>query len=126
MKSLRTILLLGILCYGCNEPTIIVDSNISYIEMGLHLPPCIVEQINAYKKNPDKPSNFLDANVTAYRYRDECVFIFNPGDVPDWKYMAYNQDCEVICEFGGITGDTTCEDFSNTAQEIGVIWRITD
>lgn len=112
MKKVILITLISCLAFSCENLDIPSD-----------LPECIEDQIKSEVRNskvrvPNK------ASVEAYLYNGEKVYIFNPGSgYADWLSTAYNQDCEVICEFGGFAGLNTCPDFNETAESLGVIWK---
>ncbi|HEY9116871.1 MAG TPA: hypothetical protein VIN11_03540, partial [Roseivirga sp.] len=87
------------------------------------LPSCVEAQIQQEVSNGDKREP-TRAHVDAYQYEGEKIYIFDPGSgYADWLYTAYNQDCEVICEFGGFAGLNTCPDFNKKAEYLGVIWE---
>jgi len=104
-------MLIALLAWSCES-----------LDLPKELPSCIEDQIKSEVKHspvrePDK------ASVKAYLYNDEKVYIFDPGSgYADWLYTAYNSDCEVICQFGGLAGMNTCPDFNEKAEYLGLIW----
>ncbi|OEK04881.1 DUF6970 domain-containing protein [Roseivirga misakiensis] len=83
------------------------------------LPSCIQDEIEGAQKLKQS-----EASVIEYLYNGERVFGFDPGVVyPDIMSTIVNEDCEVICQFGGIAGLNTCPDFQENAEEIGVVWQ---
>lgn len=78
------------------------------------IPSCIQDTMNRADINSSP-----DASLSEFLYKGERVYMFDPGTViPDWLYTVVNEDCEVICEFGGITGISTCYDFEAEAELI--------
>ena len=112
MKKLSLILIVSIFAFSCEN-----------LDLPSELPNCIEDQIKSEvyqgpKREPNK------AHVDAYFYNGEKVYIFDPGSgYADWLFTAYNQDCEVICEFGGISSLNTCTEFDNNSEYLGVIWE---
>ncbi|MFY0592248.1 DUF6970 domain-containing protein [Roseivirga sp.] len=83
------------------------------------LPSCIQAEIKAAQNIKSS-----EASVTEYLYNGEKVFGFDPGLVyPDMMTTIVNEDCEVVCQFGGIAGLMTCPDFNENAEVIGIIWQ---
>lgn len=83
------------------------------------VPSCIQADI----KNAIRDGN-SEASLTQYLYNGENVYGFDPGVVyPDIMYTIVNENCEVICQFGGIAGMNTCPDFEENAEVIGILWK---
>lgn len=84
-----------------------------------NIPDCIQESIKDSFK-----SSFSGHSVKLYKYNGENVYIFDSEEVyPDKLTVAYNQNCEVVCEFGGIAGLNTCPDFSENAELVSTLWK---
>ncbi len=84
-----------------------------------NVPSCIKDEIKNASRGGAK-----EAKVTQYLYNGENVFAFDPGVVyPDIMYTIVNEDCEVVCQFGGFAGLNTCPNFLENAELIGVIWE---
>ncbi|MFK7771340.1 MAG: hypothetical protein AB8F94_04340 [Saprospiraceae bacterium] len=64
----------------------------------------------------DMQANPLPKRITQYFYQGECVFLID-GCVgcDDNLTTLYNEDQDVICEFGGIAGVNTCPEFETEA-----------
>lgn len=78
------------------------------------IPSCIQDTMNRADINSSP-----DASLSEFLYKGQRVYMFDPGVViPDWLYTVVNEDCEVICEFGGIAGLNTCPDFEAEAELI--------
>lgn len=88
------------------------------------IPVCIEDQIRSELKNGNSDQD-IEPHVDAYLYQGECVYIIDPGSgYADWLHTAYNEDCQVICEFGGFAGMNTCQDFDENTEDLGVIWEL--
>ena len=112
MKKVIVITLINCLAFSCEN-----------LDIPSGLPECIEDQIKSEVRNSQvrEPNK---ATVEAYLYNSEKVYIFDPGSgYADCLSTAYNQNCEVICEFGGFAGLNTCPDFNETAESLGIIWE---
>lgn len=112
MKKLCILLLISWLTFSCEN-----------LDIPSGLPSCIEDQIKSELMNHQVRSP-KKSQVKAYLYLGEKVFIYDPGSgYTDWLYTAINQECEVICEFGGFAGLNTCPDFNEQAEYLGIIWE---
>ncbi|OEK00672.1 hypothetical protein BFP97_03745 [Roseivirga sp. 4D4] len=109
MKKLLTyFFFLSCLVLSCENDDVLSD-----------LPSCIQSEIESASQGGSS-----EASLTQYRYNGQVVYSFNPGIVyPDMMTTVVNEDCEVVCWFGGFAGTNTCPDFVENAEVIGVIWR---
>lgn len=87
-----------------------------------NIPPCIVEKIQQFKKEPvaNPP-----ASVWQYEYKGQTVYYIPPRccDIPS---SLYDSNCNLICSpDGGFTGkgDGKCADFAQTATKEKLIWK---
>lgn len=112
MKKLIIIFLVSFLVFGCEN-----------LDIPSGLPECIEDQIKSELKNNEvrMPNK---ASVKAFIYNGEKVYIFDPGSgYADWLFTAYNEECDIVCEFGGFAGLNTCPDFDINSEYLGVIWQ---
>jgi len=109
MKKLLTyFFFLSFLILSCENDDVLED-----------LPSCIQSEIESASQGGSN-----EASLTQYRYNGQIVYSFDPGLVyPDMMTTVVNEDCEVVCQFGGIAGMNTCPDFSQNAEVIGVVWK---
>jgi hypothetical protein len=77
----------------------------------------------------DKIEEFITNNpyskgrIEEFLYREQIVYLVNfCVACPDNLVYVYNEEEEVICEFGGIAGTNTCPDFSKEAIFKGIVW----
>lgn len=65
------------------------------------------------------------ATITEYRYKDECVYLVAPCDgCPDAMATVHNSAGETVCRFGGFAGFNTCPDFSDSAEEVRLLYEV--
>ena len=63
-------------------------------------------------------ANPLPKRITQYSYKNECVFLIDGcvGCDDNLSYV-YNENQDLICEFGGVAGINTCPSFEIIATE---------
>ncbi len=77
------------------------DNNYTY-------PPCMQEQIDIYlTNNPTPPSN--PASIEKYSYNGKIVYIFERPYIIDGGFTVRDENCNIICGGGGITGENNCK-----------------
>ena len=63
-------------------------------------------------------ANATGGQIIAYKYEGEDVFwVDDCYSCDDKVVVVYNCEGEVICEFGGISGQNTCPDFAEKATD---------
>lgn len=68
------------------------------------------------KDNIDRIDCAGISSITQYTYNTKTVFEVNIcSNITDGQTTVYNCEGEIICLFGGITGENTCPDFYDTA-----------
>ncbi len=88
------------------------------------VPACVRKMLNEKKEMPAD----LPQKIDEYLYNGKSVFLFT-ARCCDFYNTLYDNNCRVICApSGGITGkgDGKCEDFSNTAKYVRLIWENPD
>lgn len=102
---------LVILFFSCSDD----DNNNDY-------PDCLQITIDNYIKNYPEPRQ-QPATISKYLYQNKNVYIFDPGsDFADLLFNIVDDNCVSVCEFGGIAGIQTCEDWDN-AKLIAIVWE---
>lgn len=63
-------------------------------------------------------ANATGGQIIAYKYENEDVFwVDDCYNCDDKLVVVYNCDGEVVCEFGGISGQNTCPGFEEKATD---------
>jgi len=106
MKKLLIVCIFSFLLINCNKD----DENSK-------LPSCVKNFIDETLSNP---AGSPRAKVYKYLYQTKIVFVLQ-YDHSDPISVVYSEDCEVLCDFGGITQENNCEDWQN-AEFIENIW----
>ncbi len=112
MKALAVVvLLLGMAIISCEE-----DKQISACQFEDPLED--LTWLKNIKRGFEMSAQPAQSEIYQYTYLDSTVFLVDPcvGCVDD-LVSVYNCDGEVICEFGGIAGLNTCEDFDSLATD---------
>ena len=116
-----TIMLISTSCKKDNQ---IIDSG------GILVTTCTIENpletiqwLKEIRDGFDMQANPLPKKITQYFYQGECVFLVD-GCVgcADNLTILYNEDQDVICEFGGIAGVNTCPDFETEATGESILY----
>ena len=84
-----------------------------------NMPDWLDKKIEQFKiENPDGKGQ-----VEKFLYHEQTVYLVNfCVGCPDFLVYVYNEDEEVICEFGGIAGISSCTDFDKEAISKGIVW----
>jgi len=93
-------------------------------ELNEDTPDCIRQKINEYKHSTTSCES--GKSVYRYHFQGTVVYVFNPGDCgADMMSTVYDQECNVLCGLGGITGNIMCngEDFGKNATHETLIWE---
>ncbi len=62
--------------------------------------------------------------IVQYTYKNNTVFLIDRCvNCPDTQTVVYSCTKEVICTFGGISGENTCPNFENEATNKIVLWE---
>jgi len=70
------------------------------------------------KTTMEMNANATGGQIVAYKYNGADVFMIDDCyNCADKAILVYNCDGEVICEFGGISGQNTCPDFNDQATD---------
>ena len=85
---------------------------------------CIEQKIREFENN----TSLCESGKSVYRYKfqDEFVYVFNPGDCgADMMSEVYDDTCNRICGLGGIAGNMICngENFWQKATDEKLIWE---
>ncbi|MGB0890823.1 MAG: DUF6970 domain-containing protein [Flavobacteriaceae bacterium] len=68
------------------------------------------------KNSMDKVDCSGKSTITQYTYNSNTVFeVVLCSNFKDGQTVVYNCNGEVICKFGGISGENTCPKFYNSA-----------
>lgn len=72
----------------------------------------------------DSPPQIPRATIEKYTYKGETVYLFN-SFIPDAPQVVYDDSCNIICEFGGLTGNLndSCPDYWETAIYLETVWK---
>ncbi len=85
-------------------------------------PICMQTTIDNYVKNYPEPTQ-QPATISKYLYQNKNVYIFDPGSgFADILFNVVDNNCVSVCQFGGIAGIQTCEDWDN-AKFIAIVWK---
>lgn len=115
MKKYILLVLILVSFTGCK-----FDDNTQTLEN--NYPQCMQTEIDTYIQSSDEPGE-TPAQITKYTYKGQDAYGFDPGsEYADWLYTYVNSSCETICEFGGIAGVNTCEDWEDEAVFIEIVW----
>lgn len=112
MKNYLTFILLVFAVSGCKAQQQSVATTNT-------MPDWLNKKIEQFKiDNPDGKGQ-----VEKFLYHEQTVYLvdFCVG-CPDFLVYVYNEAEEVICEFGGIAGISTCADFAEEAISKGIVW----
>ena len=114
MKTISLFYMLLFLFNSCQKTEMPANEN----------PDCLNKKIIEYK-NSDLP---CEAGKSIYRYtfQGKYVYVFNPGDCgADMMSDVFDEDCNRICELGGIAGNLMCngENFWEEATDEILIWE---
>jgi uncharacterized protein with von Willebrand factor type A (vWA) domain len=106
----KVILYFGLIFFfiGCNKNDVSETKN---------YPECIETIIN---KTLEQSVGNPRAKVDKFNYMNMIVFVYQHGHA-DPISVVYNNKCEVICDFGGISQVNSCENWDN-AEFIETIW----
>jgi hypothetical protein len=70
------------------------------------------------KDNIDRIDCGDRSSIMQYTYKSETVFEVNIcSQIADAETLIYNCSGEVVCMFGGISGENTCPDFKKEAKD---------
>lgn len=114
---MRTFKLIGLLCIigilGCEDLNLYED-----------VPKCIEKQIKEFRD----AGATCDSGARVYRYDFQSmeVYLFDPGTCgADMEAPIYDEECNVLCALGGITGNIMCNDlvFADYATNETLIWK---
>lgn len=97
---------------------ILTFSGCEKIEKGT--PKCIKKKIRKDKK--EWP---FWSKVYEYDYNGQKVYFFIPENYPDATSVLYDESCNQICTFGGLSGGGTgsCPDFKTLRTNEKLIWQ---
>jgi hypothetical protein len=111
MKNHLALLLLVFIISACKAQQQSVATN--------SMPDWLDKKIKQFKI--DNPNG--KGQVEKFLYHEQTVYLvdFCVG-CPDFMVYVYNENEEVICEFGGIAGISTCADFAEEAISKGICW----
>lgn len=85
-------------------------------------PACMQTTIDIYIKNYTEPRQ-QPATISKYLYKNKEVYIFDLGSgFADILFNVVDNNCVSVCEFGGIAGIQTCEDWDN-AKFLAIVWK---
>jgi hypothetical protein len=63
-------------------------------------PDCVTTEINTIMENysPRTPKS----TVKKYKYNEQFIYVVAINGIADELYPVYNENCELLCRFGGI------------------------
>ncbi len=71
-------------------------------------PTCMQEYIDTYiANNPTPPTN--PALIEKYSYNGKIVYVFDRPYIIDAGFAVVDEDCNIICGGGGISGKNDCK-----------------
>jgi len=88
-------------------------------EQDVKYPECIESQINEFIDNYGVQNP--RSSVKKYNYENQIVYVFYKNNISDEQYTVVDEYCNIICAFGSIAGNNTCENWDN-AQYIETVW----
>ena len=107
MKTKLLIVLAAFLLFNC-------DNNDDQIEV----PRCLQSNINfILTSSPIIPRD----KIKKYSFNGEDVYLIETF-IPDVPSVVTKLNCEIICEFGGVIGVETCQDFYDNAIFKEIVW----
>jgi hypothetical protein len=75
------------------------------------------------KENIDRIDCAGKSSITQYLYNSNTVFEVNIcSNITDGQTVVYSCEGEIICKFGGISGENTCPDFYQTAVDKVILY----
>lgn len=111
MKSLNLALIFIAFMFGCNKE----DSQ----KKQEKYPECFQSQINSILDGEARnPRSMLNT----YSFQESIVYILYTNEIDDELFIVKDNDCNTICEFGGIGAIDTCENWEN-AEFIETVWE---
>ena len=85
-----------------------------YPECKGNYPCCMQDDIELYRKDYQAHESWM-AYIVKYDYEGQPIYMFDPGpQYADWLIEYVDEDCNVLCERGGIAGIDTCSDYELT------------
>jgi hypothetical protein len=76
------------------------------------------------KETIDKTACASSSTIAQYLYNSNSVFEVNPcGDVADGQTVIYDCKGNVICVFGGFSGENTCPNFYEKATNKIILYE---
>ncbi|MEQ9403285.1 MAG: hypothetical protein RIM99_06870 [Cyclobacteriaceae bacterium] len=111
---------LFVLFQSCDEDSTDVSG------CGVDDPLSELKWLSELKNDFDQRMQPAAVSITMYTYKEASVFEINSCiGCADNLVSVYNCEGEVICEFGGIAGLNTCEDFATTATNPVLLYSST-
>ena len=106
----KVILYFGIILFfiGCNKND---DDTYNY-------PKCFQNTINNILENEPRTPR---SNIKKYIYLNQTVYVTYRNGIADEQFYVMTKDCDIVCEFGGLSGNNTCSDW-DSAEFIETIW----
>jgi hypothetical protein len=111
MKKIFLIIAVLFILTSCERD----DNEVTY-------PSCLQTQINEFIENYGVQSP--RSNIKKYKYQNKIVFVFYKNNISDEQFSVIDSDCNIICSFGSIAGNNTCEDWES-AEFIETVWTDT-
>ncbi len=99
---------------SCNKSKVVEDTTTT---KEIVCPDCLNTQIEAMLQSPKQDPR---GTIKAYIYQNDTVFAVN-FNFADSETSIYNDRCELICYYGGITGHNTCVNWNN-ATYLKTVW----
>jgi hypothetical protein len=87
----------------------------------INAPSCIKNKIEAVQQS----STSYTTQVDEYTFKNMKVYVFREDGIADGMSPVYDENCNQVCELGGITGNITCmgENFVTTSVFIRTVWK---
>lgn len=103
---------------SCNKSKIVEDTTTTTTTTAeVVCPDCLniyIEEMLQFPKQDPR------GTIKAYIYQNDTVFAVNSSGV-DAQTLIYNEKCELICYYGGLTGHNTCINWDN-ATYLDTVW----
>lgn len=99
-----TVLMLVFSNFTCSEEKVSCDG---------YFPCCMKTEVENYLRDYS-PAEQVKAHIRKYVDNNgRYLYVFDPGsNFADWMYTYKDEDCNEICESGGIAGVNTCSDLN--------------
>ena len=114
MKKILLIAFLAIIAGSCDQNKKTDQSPATKADY----PQWVKEMMSSFEKEN------AHAEILQYTYNGKTVFMVSMCyQCPDAIDAVYDENNNVLCQFGGIDGRNTCPDFDQKASDKKIVWR---